>query len=101
MNRKPAAQVVSRALRRDVGVITRPFPKEGYSVHQNPFGASIWVNTSLISDDRNVRDAKDLYDALRFNHGWKVERHHGSSIIYVNHVPTQAERAVALAAGRS
>jgi hypothetical protein len=90
------AQVVSRALRRDVGIITQPFPKVGYSVHQDGGSGypSIWVSVSD-AEGTNVRAAKQLEEELREVYGWTVLR--TGSIIYVGNVPSKAESAESLA----
>ena len=86
----PTASVVSRALRRDAGIITRPFPKIGYSVHGGSFhGPSIWVYVSDAAGI-NIRRAKALHEHL-IEVGWKVTLAEDSSILYVDYVPTAKE----------
>lgn len=61
----PNASTVSRALRRDAGIITQPAHKIGYSVHRgnNVVGPSIWVTVSD-AEPTNVRYARALAEHL-------------------------------------
>lgn len=91
------AIVVSKALRRDVGIITQPFPKIGYSVHRSAgvdsAVASIWVSVSD-AEGTNKREAARLAEELADVYGWKVFVI--NSIIYVKSVPNKAEAAASL-----
>lgn len=96
----PAASVVSRALRRDVGIITVDTSvRNGYSVHQGTtyMGPSIWVSVSD-AEATNVRHARKLAEELREVYGWSIDLEEDSSILYATHVPTMSEAAKAYAA---
>lgn len=88
----PTASVVSRALRRDVKIITRPQNEYGYSVHRGggTLGPSIWVSVSD-SDATNQRHARELAENLHEVFGWNTILAPGSSILYVKSVPSKAE----------
>jgi hypothetical protein len=89
----PTASIVSRALNRDLDIITSP---RGYQVKQglkNITGPTIHVRAHY-TDERNAKKA-GLIARLLKEAGWDVTVADGSSIIYVNHVPKKTE-AVAL-----
>ena len=89
MSSFPAPQVVSRALRRDAGIITNP---RGYQVRrgmEGVVGPSISVVVSDV-ESRNMRAARDLAEHLT-EYGWDVRLGDGVGIIYVSKVPSAAE----------
>lgn len=94
----PAAPVVSRALRRDFGIITQPIHRAGYSVHRGngrSVPANVWVSVSDL-DSANVRKARLLADNMR-EVGYEVDLADSSSIIYVRSVPSAKDAAAAIA----
>ncbi|ASW31835.1 hypothetical protein I5G86_gp10 [Mycobacterium phage DarthP] len=82
----PTGSAVSRALKRDAGIITTPITRAGYHVRNGVKGTtapSISVSLSDLPDARSdVRDALALAEHLR-ERGWLVELADGSSILYV------------------
>lgn len=100
MTNFPTASVVSRALRRDVGIVTVDTgQRNGYSVHKGSsyMGPSIWVSVSD-AEATNVRHARKLAEELREVYGWVIDLEEGSSILYATHVSTMVEAARAYAA---
>lgn len=84
MTKFPAAQAVSRALRRDADIITG----RGYQVRQGLkgiIGPSIYVDVSGL-DETNQRRATELADLLA-DRGWEVQVAADEAIIRVNRTP--------------
>ena len=97
-NGLPTAPVISRALRRDFGIITQPIHRAGYSTHRGngrSIPANVWVSVSDL-DSANVRKAKALADDM-IAVGYEVDLSPGSSIIYVKAVPSAKDAAAAIA----
>lgn len=90
----PNGATVSRALRRDVAIITTPRGRAGY--HLSDAGRE-WGGVALFVDvedteSANVRAAVELFDHLT-GAGWGVTRADGASILYVTRVPSNREAA--------
>jgi hypothetical protein len=98
MTTSPTASVVSRALRRDVKIITvDTSQREGYSVHRGSSfsGPSVWVSVSD-AEATNVRHARKLIEELTEVYGWKITSNgENSSIFYVTSVPSKSDAAKA------
>ncbi|APD18252.1 hypothetical protein SEA_HAMMY_90 [Mycobacterium phage Hammy] len=92
----PTGSAVSRALKRDAGIITTPVTRAGYHVRDGIKGTtapSISVSLSDLPDARSdVRDALALAEHLR-ERGWVVELADGSSVLYVNRIGRRAAAA--------
>ncbi|ACF34175.1 hypothetical protein SEA_MINDY_8 [Mycobacterium phage Mindy] len=99
MNGYPKASVVSRALRRDAGIITTPRDRQGYHVSgDGTYPAGIFVDLSDLDVEfprENVRAAADLHDHLTAA-GWTLGpiSSRNPTSIYVLKVPTKAERGI-------
>lgn len=97
--RMPSGSTVSRALRRDAGIITTPRDRSGYHVSD---GGRQWGGVAVSVDvgdveSINLRRAAELFDHLT-EAGWSVTRADDSSILYVTRVPSAraaAKRAAA------
>ncbi|QFG11510.1 hypothetical protein I5G87_gp86 [Mycobacterium phage Ekdilam] len=92
----PNGSAVSRALKRDAGIITSPVTRAGYHVRNGLKGISapsIGVALSDLPDARSdVRDALALAEHLR-ERGWGIELAAGSSILYVTAIGRAPARA--------
>ncbi|WRQ08473.1 hypothetical protein JDBV10_00325 [Mycobacterium phage juyeon] len=97
MSAYPKASVVSRALRRDAGIITTPRDRQGYHVSgDGSYPASISVDlTDLPIENPNadVRGARDLHEHLT-GAGWELEPLDADhpTFVHVLRVPTAKER---------
>lgn len=92
--RMPNGASVSRALRRDAGIITTSRGRAGFHISD---GGREWggVAVSVDTEDveaANVRRAADLHAYLAAA-GWDVTLAPGSSILYVTGVPSAREAA--------
>jgi hypothetical protein len=102
--RMPNGATVSRALRRDAGIITTPRTRAGYHVSDGGReygGVTVSVDVADI-EATNVRKAAQLFDTLTAA-GWGVTLADGASILYVTRVPSNryaANRAVNAEADR-
>ncbi|AEL98235.1 hypothetical protein PBI_BIGNUZ_73 [Mycobacterium phage BigNuz] len=97
MSTYPNASVVSRALRRDAGIITTPRDRQGYHVSgDGSYPTSISVDlTDLPIENPNadVRGARDLHEHLT-GAGWDLEPLDANhpTFVHVLRVPTAKER---------
>lgn len=92
--RMPNGSTVSRALRRDAGIITTPRDRAGYHVSNGGReygGVSVSVSVADI-ESINVRRAAALHAHLA-EAGWDVTLADGASILYVTGVPSAREAA--------
>ncbi|AGT12998.1 hypothetical protein KAYACHO_94 [Mycobacterium phage KayaCho] len=98
-NGLPTAPHISRALKRDFGIITQPFPKPGYCARRGngrTVPAQVWVSVSDL-DSANVRKAGQLAEAMTAA-GYDIDHRPDSSIVYVKSIPAAADAKAALAA---
>lgn len=92
MSKYPNANVVSRALRRDAGVITMPRDRLGYHVTGNgdyPAHIHVDIDNSPNLTNRRRRATEALAETLTA-HGWTVEATDGDSV-NVTRVPSASE----------
>lgn len=94
----PAKGTVTRALRRDVGIIAADVTRRGYHIRG---GTTYPVSVSpdlhdTINTARDSRDAANLYDSL-VAAGWTVEL--DGNRVLVQAVPTAADQRRRVAAG--
>ncbi|AKY02596.1 hypothetical protein SEA_BRUSACORAM_70 [Mycobacterium phage Brusacoram] len=97
MSTYPSANVVSRALRRDAGIITTRWDRQGYHVSgDGTYPASISVDLTdlpIENPNVNVRGARDLHEHLT-EAGWQlapIAPNHPTAVAVLR-VPTNAER---------
>jgi hypothetical protein len=89
----PSASVVSRALRRDAGIISVAYNRLGYRVRgTRSFAPAIVVACSELPHSRaDVFRARELHEHLT-NLGWELTPlPEGDTILYVQRVPAKKE----------
>ena len=87
----PSANVVSRALKRDTGIIAGESRFHSYRVRGGYGEPAIWVMLDS-PESTCIRKAHELADTLR-EIGWDVRVGEESAILYVSRVPTAREIA--------